>query len=243
VEWTSPGSIGWKAVGKRRLARRERPSTVPSARTTSTGTRPPATLRELTRVVRACTSCELHHDRIKPVVGVGPNDARLMVVGFVPGRHEDLQGAPFAGSIRNLLHTGLSAVGLEPEQVRFSSLVRCRPAADRRPAFDHAQTCSAHLQAELRLVSPEVVVSLGSEVTSMLLGRPVPLERVAGYRLDILQGTTLVPTYHPAAASRGGGTVADLRAHLAVAKAVLDGRMGTGAQALADLRARVAADR
>lgn len=222
-----------------------------SARTTSTGQRspatgqrPPATIRELTRVVRACTACEFHASRTKPVAGIGPGDARLVVVGLAPGRHEDLQGVPFAGSVRNLLHSSLTAVGLAPDEVRFTSLVRCRPPADRAPDVEHARTCSMHLQAELRLVEPEVIVSLGAEVTAMLLGRNVPLERVAGYRLDILHGTTLVPTYHPVAAARGGGaTVADLRAHLAVAKAVLDGRMGTGAQALADLRARVAADR
>lgn len=214
---------------------------MPSARTTSAEPRSPATFRELTRMVRGCTACSLHEGRTKPVVGVGPEDARLLVIGLAPGRHEDLMGVPFAGAVRNLLHSALSDVGIDPAGVRFTTVVRCRPPGDRVPTLDEARTCWPHLAGELDLVTPEVVVSLGGEATSMLLGRPVPLERVAGYRLDILQGTTLVPTYDPASAVRNGGNVAELRSHLSVAEAVLDGRMGTGAQALADLRARVAA--
>jgi uracil-DNA glycosylase len=86
------------------------------------------------------------------------------------------------------------------------------------------------------------VVSLGTLATSVLLGRPVVLERVAGYRLDILQGVTLVPTHDPADAVRGIPQAVDaIRRDLAIAKAVLDGRMKTGAEALAELRSRLAA--
>lgn len=200
-------------------------------------------LRELARRVRSCASCSLHAERANPVVGSGPADARLMLVGLAPTRHEDLQGLPFAGSSRNVLDTALHASGIDPREVRFTALVRCRPPDDRAPSLDEALTCATHLHTELDLVAPEVVVSFGEEVTSMLLGRPVPFERVAGYRLDIHQGTTLIPTFPPATAVRAGGDAAALRQHLAVARAVLDGRLGTGAQARADLRSRVASDR
>jgi uracil-DNA glycosylase len=70
----------------------------------------------------------------------------------------------------------------------------------------------------------------------------VPIERVAGYRLDVLRGVTLVPTYHPNDAVRGVPQAApSLRRELQVVKAVLDGRLRTGAQTLAELRSRSAA--
>lgn len=213
---------------------------MPSTRPSSAVDAARRAAREHTRVVRECTSCGLYRDRIAPVVGDGPFDARLMVVGIAPRRHEDLQGLALAGGARNVLDEALTHAGIATDEVRVTTVVRCRPLHDRPPTRDEIVSCSGHLFAELDLVRPEVVVALGEVATSVLLGRAVPLERVAGYRLDVRQGVTLVPTYHPAEVVRGVSEAARaIRRDVAVAKAVLDGRMGTGAQALSDLRARL----
>ena len=200
----------------------------------------PRSARGHERAVKGCTACPLHEDRGQPVVGDGPRDARLVIVTDVPRRHEDIHGHALAGSARNVLDEALLHVGIDPASVRRTSVVRCRPPDDRAPTTTEVATCSAHLSGELQLVSPEVIVSLGALPTSVLLGRPVRLERVAGYRLDVLGGITLVPTFHPLEVVRGvpAASVA-LRRDLAVAKAVLDGRMGTGAQARSELRSRL----
>jgi uracil-DNA glycosylase len=216
---------------------------VPRTRTDQPATPADRALRDLSRTVHDCRACALHGGRTKAVIGTGPSDARLVIVGFAPRRHEDLQGIPLAGAARNVLTNALLDVGLDPAAVRITSLVRCRPPDDRAPARAEVAPCAGHLQAELAIVAPEVVVTLGAVPTAALLGRPVPLERVAGYRLDVLQGVTLIPTYHPADAVRGVPQAGPaLRRDLAVAKAVLEGRMASGAQALAELRARLATD-
>jgi uracil-DNA glycosylase len=198
-------------------------------------------VRELERSVRGCTACGLHRERGTPVVGEGPLAARLMIVGSKPRRHEDLQGRPFAGATGNVLDHALSAAGLDRDDVYLTTLVKCRPVDDRTPSRAEVAACSLHLREQLRLVAPEVIVALGAFATSVLLGRSVPLARVAGYRLDVFQGVTLVPTYHPADAVRGvPQAAAALRRDLTVAKAVLDGRLPTGAETLAELRARQA---
>jgi uracil-DNA glycosylase len=212
-------------------------------RTSSATTEPRVkTLRELERAVAACTACGLHRDRTVPIAGEGPADARLMIVGSVPRRHEDLQGDPYAGGTGNVLLHALDQAGLSRDEVRLTMMVRCRPGGDRAPTEEEVRTCTRHLHDEVALVGPEVIVALGAFPTAVLLGRRVPIERVAGYRLDVLQGVTLVPTYHPADAVRGVPQAAgSLQRDLAVAKAVLDGRLPTGAQALAEFKAREAA--
>jgi uracil-DNA glycosylase len=207
---------------------------------TSTAVRTP---REHIRAVQSCTACSLHTERMTPVTGDGPVDARLVLVAAIPRRHEDLQGRALAGAGRNVLDTALVGAGLVPAEVRVTSVMRCRPLDDREPTPDEVRACTGHLRAELAMLSPEVIVSLGAFATSVLLGRPVPLERVAGYRLDVLQGVTLVPTYHPRDAVRGVPQAASaLRRDLIVARAVLEGRMKSGAEALAELRSRLVAD-
>ena len=216
--------------------------TSPRTRSTAT-TAAVRTPREHVRAVQDCTACSLHSERTTPVTGDGPLDARLVVVAAIPRRHEDLQGRALAGAGRNVLDTALVGAGLEPSEVRVTSVVRCRPLDDREPSPDEVRACSLHLRAELDMLAPTVIVSLGTFATSVLLGRPVTLERVAGYRLDVLQGVTLVPTYHPRDAVRGvPQAAAALRRDLMVARAVLEGRMKTGAEALAELRSRLVAE-
>jgi uracil-DNA glycosylase len=195
--------------------------------------------RELERRIDGCRACDLHRDRGRPVISEGPIDADLMVVGDVPRRHEDLQGRPFAGAAANVLDNALADAGLLRDQVHATTIVRCRPPDDREPSAAEIATCLPHLHAQVALVQPRVIVALGAVTTAVLLGRVVPLERIAGYRLDVLQGITLVPTYHPNDVVRGVPQAATaVRRDLGVAKAVLDGRLPTGAQTLADLRSR-----
>lgn len=203
---------------------------------------PVKTLRELERAVRSCTSCDLHRDRETPVVGQGTEAARVMLVGSVPRRHEDLQGKPFAGATGNVLDNLLGEAGLTPEECYRTTVVKCRPRDDQPAPMASVEACSTHLDAQIRLVEPEIIVSLGTFTTCVLLHRRVSIERVAGYRLDIRNGITLIPTYHPVDVVRGvPQAAAAMRRDLAAARAVLDGRLSSGAEAVAELRSRMAA--
>lgn len=211
-----------------------------SRRSARTPTAMRRAMREHERSVQQCNSCALHEERTTAVVGSGPIDARLVVVAAVPRRHEDLHGEPLSGGPRNVLDAAMTDVGLDPAQVRVTTVVRCRPQDDRAPELDEIRACGSHLRNELNVVAPEVIVTLGAMPTSVVMGRSVPLDRVAGYRLDVLNGITLVPTFPPGDAMRGAPqAVGALKRDLSVAKAVLDGRMSTGAEAMAQLRARV----
>ena len=203
--------------------------------------RPVRHVREHERRVAACTACHLHLGRTKAVAGEGPMHARLVLVGVAPRRQEDLKGVPFAGGARNVLDNALVEAEIDPAEVRITNLVRCRPPNDRSPTREEVGACSGHFVTELDLMAPEVIVSFGAFATEVLYGRPVPIERIAGYRLAIRHGVTLIPTYHPVDAVRGvPQAAASLRRDLVAAKAVLDGRLRTGAQVLDELRAEQA---
>ncbi len=218
---------------------------VPVARPTSPPTTSPAQprkvrhVREHERRVAACTDCSLHAGRIKAVPGEGPMDAKLVLIGVAPRRQEDLKGVAFAGAARNVLDNAMDAAGIDPEQVRITSLVRCRPPDDRAPTREEVAACAHHLVTELDLMDPQVIVSFGAFATAVLHGRPVPIDRIAGYRLHLREGVTLIPTYHPVDAVRGVPQAAtSLRRDLAAAKAVIDGRLRTGAEVLEELRSK-----
>ncbi len=153
--------------------------------------------------MRGCTRCPaLASTRTQVVVGQTPPGARLLVVGEAPGALEDERGEPFVGRSGQLLDLLLSEAGLPRERVAVLNTVKCRPPGNRTPTRVESENCRPWLQAQLVEVTPELVVTLGVSATSWFLGK-VTLSDVRG-TVHAVAGQRLMPTYHPAAALRGG---------------------------------------
>ncbi len=153
---------------------------------------------------------------------MGDPFADLMFIGEAPGRDEDLQGEPFVGRSGKLLdRLVLEEIGVHRSQVYIANVVKCRPPDNRDPKPDEIASCRPYLAAQLELIRPVVVVSLGNFATKLLLETDSGITQVRG-RSYPMEGWQLVPTYHPAAALRSGGVVvAEMRADLIRAKQLL----------------------
>jgi DNA polymerase len=179
-------------------------------------------LAELARRAATCTACGLAAGRTQVVFGVGDPDADLMFVGEGPGREEDLQGEPFVGRSGQLLDRLMGEeLGIDRSRCYIANVVKCRPPENRDPLPAEIDACRPYLEAQLDLVRPVVVVTLGNFATKLLLGTDRGITSLRGAAYPFRDGS-LVPTFHPAAALRGGGVVvAQLRADLVRAKALL----------------------
>jgi uracil-DNA glycosylase family 4 len=183
-------------------------------------------LAELAVEASTCTRCPLSAGRTQVVWGEGDPSAGLMVVGEGPGADEDREGRPFVGRSGRLLERLLAEeAGLRRDQVYIANVVKCRPPGNRDPLPDEIEACRPYLEAQVDLVGPAVVLTLGRFATQLLLATS---ERISDLRGRTYPwgptGTVLVPTFHPAAALRGGGEVqAKMRADVVRAKEALVG--------------------
>jgi uracil-DNA glycosylase family 4 len=182
------------------------------------------TLIELGREARGCVACPLAAGRTQVVFGVGDPTASLMFVGEAPGREEDLAGEPFVGRSGKLLDRLIAEeLGLERRECYIANVVKCRPPGNRDPLPLEVATCRHYLEEQVELISPRVVVTLGNFASRTLLGRSEGVTKLRGHSYPFLTGV-IVPTFHPAAALRGGGVVlAQMRADLVRAKHALAG--------------------
>ncbi|GIG38216.1 UdgX family uracil-DNA binding protein [Cellulomonas pakistanensis] len=181
----------------------------------------------------ACRGCELWAPATQVVVGAGPPDARVVLVGEQPGDREDLAGEPFVGPAGRVLHDGLRDAGLDAGAVYVTNAVkhfrfteRGRRRLHKSPAVAHVRACHPWLGAELAAVGPRVVVCLGATAARSVLGRDVTVGELRGRLLDEhpaeAPDATVLVTVHPSAVlrlrGRAGwdeayaGFVADLRA-------------------------------
>lgn len=97
----------------------------------------------------------------------------------------------------------------------------CRPPGNRDPLPAEIAACRPYLEGQLDLIGPKVVVTLGNFATRALLDTSEGIRRLRG-KVYPFRGAHLVPTYHPAAALRGGAeVVAEMRADFVRAKRLL----------------------
>lgn len=156
------------------------------------------------------------------VFGVGSATADLMFVGEGPGEQEDLAGEPFVGRSGQLLdRLMLEEMGITRRDCYIANVVKCRPPGNRDPLPDEIAACRPFLEAQLEIIDPKVVVTLGNFATKLLLGTTEGITRLRGKAYPV-GGRSLVPTYHPAAVLRGAGdAMAQMRADLVRAAQLL----------------------
>ena len=93
----------------------------------------------------------------------------------------------------------LRAVGLARGDVFIANILKCRPPENRDPRPAEIAACADHLDAQLRLVAPKLILAVGRIAAQSLLQQEVPVGRLRG-RAHAYgpSGTPLVVTYHPA---------------------------------------------
>jgi len=155
-------------------------------------------LRMLADEIRACTACPLHRSARQAVPGEGSAESGIFFLGEAPGYNEDLQGRPFVGAAGQLLDELLRDIGLDRSKVFITNVVRHRPPENRDPLPDEVAACDIWLKRHLAVLQPKVIVTLGRHA----MGRFLPgesISRIHG-RPRKVEGLTIFPVYHPAAA-------------------------------------------
>lgn len=139
--------------------------------------------------IQACLRC-------KEVGGLGlkkpasmdrgnPN-AEVMVVGMAPGTSAMARRLALAGnSFSRLLSLfrdggyGGDEAGLRA-QLYITSLIKCVPVPDGVAIKRYYHYCRHFLWKQIEIVGPRVVILLGREAMSLVLGLKAPVDRVAG---------------------------------------------------------------
>ena len=156
-----------------------------------------ALLAALDQEVKECTRCEICYSRKQTVFGEGNPEARLLFIGEAPGFEEDRTGRPFVGKAGQLLDRMIAAIQLRREDVYIANVLKCRPPENRTPRPDEAENCFPYLYAQIRLICPAVICTLGLPAARVLLGLDRPIGSFRG-QLFHFDGIPVVPTYHPA---------------------------------------------
>ncbi len=186
-------------------------------------------LEKLHAAIRRCNNCGLCASATHHVVGEGPADAALMLVGEAPGAQEDKQGRPFVGPSGHLLTRLLERAGVDRKDVFITSVVKCRPPGNRDPLQAELAACAEHLRDQLAIIRPKVICTLGRFAAQTLIDKKLSITREHGQPRRI-EGTLFIPLYHPAAALHQQQLLPALEEDMTRLRGILNGEFGRHAR-------------
>jgi len=143
------------------------------------------------------------------VKGVGPTDAKVMIIGEHPYVDEERKGVPFSGSTGQELTKMLHEAGIAQTECYLTYVYKSRPFRNdfknlyskdtpkNREAKPELIAAQAELFAEIRRVSPSVIIVLGDGALWAVTGERGITKWRGSLLLDNLPGITVIPTYDP----------------------------------------------
>jgi DNA polymerase len=130
---------------------------------------------------------------------VGNPHAEVMFIGEAPGKNEDLGAEPFIGAAGQYLNSLLALAGLERKEIYIANVLKCRPPENRDPRPEEIEVCTPFLREQVRIISPEILVTLGNFATRFILKTDRGITGLRG-QVHITGRFSVLPIFHPAAA-------------------------------------------
>ncbi|MBN2417465.1 uracil-DNA glycosylase [bacterium] len=148
--------------------------------------------------VDACRACSLTGNDTVSVFGYGNPRARLMIVGGVPGAADIQMRRPFTGQAGTMLKDILNAVDFSTDEVYLTNVMKCRTPRGRLPLVQETEACLRHLEKQVELIRPRIILALGNVAAAALTGTGDKIEELRTRDFTFMEAALLV-TYHPGA--------------------------------------------
>lgn len=181
----------------------------------------PETLAAIDRAIHACRKCPIGFLENRAVMGEGPQDAALMIVGEQPGDQEDLAGRPFVGPAGRLLDRHLERVGIDRSAAYVTNAVkhfkyvhRGKRRLHQSPTAREIDICRWWVESERVLIRPRLILAMGASAARGILGKAVSISKARGAPIPLEEGGELWVTAHPSYLLRLEGDAREQQARL-----------------------------
>ena len=174
-------------------------------------------LSDLQRKASGCEACDLYKDTTQTVFGIGPADAKIVILGEQPGDQEDLRGQPFVGPAGQVLNEALAGALIDRESVYLTNIVKHfkhvpvdgsdsgggRRRLHKKPSAREVRCCRPWFDAEWSLLTEaKILVCLGATASTAVLGPGFRVSKERGNVFESDYCDRTIATWHPSAILR-----------------------------------------
>lgn len=175
-------------------------------------TKPLAFEQELAKHISALKECTLCPNMIGPVITHRIVASKIYLCGQAPGVYEGEIGRPFGWTAGKTLFKWFGSIGVDEETFRsrayIGAVCRCFPGkasggGDRVPSPVEVKNCSKWMEAEFKLLQPELLIPVGRLAIDQFLPKAKLVDVIGRKFQRSAHGTTcdIIPLPHPSGAS------------------------------------------
>jgi len=124
-----------------------------------------------------CDKCDISKTCVPCLMGTGRKSAKIMFVADNPTDFESDDGLWMNGKAGNLFRDLLSQIGLDVDKdCYFTGAIKCPTPSDdkgvqRQPSRDEIANCNPYLEAEIKIVNPEIIVPMGNVALKKIMNK------------------------------------------------------------------------
>ena len=130
------------------------------------------------------------------IMGTGPANAHVVIVGESPGPPDVATGKPFSGPSGELLERMMSAIEVRLDDCYRTNVVKFVSQGDEITQAE-LQFFTPLLRREILSISPKIIILLGNTPSRALLNTKTAISKLRGQVQDF-HGIKAVATFNPA---------------------------------------------
>lgn len=151
---------------------------------------------ETGRKILKCQACALHKNSAARFPGCGVVSSRIFLIAEPVTPLEEKERYAISGAARTFFDKWLAAIGLSEDDLFVTNIIKCC-LGNSHPSVEMIDTCREHLNAQIELVNPQIIVTLGQLPISSLKRTAVHLPKEHGIPVEY-NGRTVLPLFSPA---------------------------------------------
>jgi len=156
-------------------------------------------LDDLAKAISSFDYCDLKKGARNLVFSDGSPSAKVMIIGEIPDREEDIVGKPFVGEAGVLLDKMFNAIGygrsLSKTSIYLTNVVPWRTPQNRPLTLNEQETLKPFLVRHIELIQPKFLIVMGNTPSQILLNE----DRITKLRgkWNTFSGIPTLPMLHP----------------------------------------------
>ncbi len=127
-------------------------------------------LFELKKEINSIENCNLKNASKNIILGDGPTNSDIMIIGESPGIDENNSGLSFQGEAGALLNKMLLAININREKVYLSYSINFMVPEDRKPTSVEIKRYSSFLKKHISIIDPKIIILMGSTAMQSITG-------------------------------------------------------------------------
>lgn len=151
---------------------------------------------ETGRKILKCQACALHKNSVARFPGCGVVSSRIFLIAEPVTPMEEKERYALSGAARTFFDKWLAPIGLSEDDLFVTNIIKCC-LGNSRLSVEMIDTCREHLNAQIELVNPQIIVTLGQLPISSLKRAAVNLPAEHGIPIEY-NGRTVFPLFSPA---------------------------------------------